>query len=299
MSSQKFWSNNQESDNVSSWRNGGDKKNKSNNRRRHNDSQDNSTSNYSSNNHSYQRRESNQRNRNYRDNRYNRSNYYRRQEPQKPEKPKEFNIYDHPELLKSYTFDESSENTQKKDYVNKCRQTKEDDIKRNPVQLDDPKYWNGCQWIGPRFMKYDNSNDCKNDSKNLKQQNNTENNITTTVIPHKPILYSRDTVHWHSSWENTFSQDEWNNMEAQEDSNRCREVVQQSVAAHEKNLEYDFRTYCLTGEVSGRLQAHFDQIDYEKYDRKMIEEYEASIQDIPSDEDVHESDEDVYSDYST
>jgi hypothetical protein len=67
------------------------------------------------------------------------------------------------------------------------------------IQDSDPKYWDGHQWIGPRMVRY-TVND-RITYKNIENKENKEHLITIR----KKTQYSRNGIHWHKSWKDTFT----------------------------------------------------------------------------------------------
>jgi hypothetical protein len=67
------------------------------------------------------------------------------------------------------------------------------------IQDSDPKYWDGHQWIGPRMVRY-TVND-RITYKNIENKENKEHIITIR----KKTQYSRNGIHWHKSWKDTFT----------------------------------------------------------------------------------------------
>ena len=64
------------------------------------------------------------------------------------------------------------------------------------INENDPKYWNGHQWIGPRMVRY-----VVSDRITYKNIQNKENTLTMR----KKTEYSRDGIHWYKSWKDTFT----------------------------------------------------------------------------------------------
>lgn len=64
------------------------------------------------------------------------------------------------------------------------------------INENDPKYWNGHQWIGPRMVRY-----VVSDRITYKNIQNKENTLTLR----KKTEYSRDGIHWYKSWKDTFT----------------------------------------------------------------------------------------------
>ena len=183
--------------------------------------------------------------------RYRRQHFTEKQEQRElwkqrhDEKTNEIVMDDFPELQSNKVTSEESSNK----YLQKCMKTKEDDKKRNIIQLHDPKYWRGHTWIGPMFIR----------------------------STHPPLIeYSRNDTDWSPSWKDTFTEDEWNHMQRQQELEEANEVGKRLCELSERDLEEAWILYEETGEINYRLQAHFDGIEYQKYEDRLEEEWNAA-----------------------
>ena len=180
--------------------------------------------------------------------RYRRRSYERRDHYNKdhsfqeetPSKSLEIDMDDYPELESSNTTTQKTCN----EYLQKCMKTKEEQEKRCVIQVKDPKYWRGHQWIGPMFIR----------------------------SKHSPnIQYSRNDSDWFPSWKDTFTEEEWNLMQRQEEEEDARASGRRLCQLVERDLEEAWTLYYDTGEMNPLLQAHFEGIEYQKYEEKLEE----------------------------
>ncbi len=148
-------------------------------------------------------------------NRNNNSGQYEKTTlPQKPKQPTASMDFlmgeSFPELVKNTKTPELSVN--KTDWLNavnvpEAEQSKEEKYK---INVNDPKYWKGAEWIGPTIMR-----GLKYDPRWPVQENH--------CLVHK-IEYSRDGVNWSSSWEETFTEEQLDNMKYQEELSEVEEI---------------------------------------------------------------------------
>ena len=209
-------------------------------------------------------------NRNYdRNNRYNRNNYnYDHHYQVKKEVQKEYNILDYPELAYNQA---DNEKTIVPDYLKMCKKTKQEDEERKPVvNVNDPKYWDRHRYIGPKLMKSD-----KQSSPVFQEYlREASKNASSIVIPNSKIMYSRDGLNWYPSWKETFTNEEWNNMNAQIEQDSVMRIFDNLSARYDKELQNAYKLYDETGEVNGCLQCHLDSIEHDKYLEQLNKQYE-------------------------
>ncbi len=228
-------------------------------------------------------------NRNYdRNTRYNRNNYnyVDYYEPEKKEVQREYNITDYPELAYNQI---ENEKTVVQNYVEMCKKTKEEDEERKPVvNVNDPKYWDRHRYIGPKLMKSD-----KQSSPEFKEYlREASKNASSIVIPNFKIMYSRDGLNWYPSWKETFTNEEWNNMNTQIEQDSVMRIFDNLSARYDKDLQNAYKLYDETGEVNGCLQCHLDSIKHDKYLEQLDKQYEEVYLSEDSD---HDSESDSYS----
>lgn len=186
---------------------------------------------------------------------------------------KEFSITDDefPELgsATSKSLDSSIE------YLEKCKKKKEEDAEQRDGCIDtsDPQYWDGYRWKGPMFLK--SIRNQPNDAKNIRVGNGT--------------LYSRDNHTWFPSWEETFTETEWDSMEFQEHMQTTNEVMEHLADKYQQELEEAYDLYYETNHINLCLQTHFEGIEYEKYASR-VEQAWNEIDDITDTDDFEEED---------
>ncbi len=189
-------------------------------------------------------------------NRNNNSGQYEKTTlPQKPKQPTASMDFlmgeSFPELVKNTKTPELSVN--KTDWLNavnvpEAEQSKEEKYK---INVNDPKYWKGAEWIGPTIMR-----GLKYDPRWPVQENH--------CLVHK-IEYSRDGVNWSSSWEETFTEEQLDNMKYQEELSEVEEIKQLCYDNYIKTSLESNRYYKETGELDSIAQAELDRLEYEEY----------------------------------
>ena len=263
MSQKQFWTN-KTSDQVSNWR---DKKQTF--QKTKSSDQKNKDKTYSS-----------SRNKSYSKPNYNYTSSQQHSAREKqPKKENSFTDEDFPELISNSS--KLPETTIQ--YLEECKKKKEEEDleKGDKINTNDPQYWNGYKWIGPMFIK---SNYCVDQNK---QQSLSASAI---VKPHFGILYSRDNHTWHNSWKNTFTDDEWENMEYQNNAEITYEVMEHLATTYEKELDEAYELYYDTGYMNICLQVHLRGLEYEKYSEKCDKEYYASQEEEDMENDSYDDD---------
>ena len=108
------------------------------------------------------------------------------------------------------------------------------------------------------------------------------------------IYYSRDLENWYPSQKETFTEEEWNNMQEQKFQEKMEIYSNKMYAKYEKELAEAYQEYYETGDINSCLQVHFEDIEYEKYLQKLEDQYRLSEEE----EQLNKYPEDESSDYS-
>jgi len=144
------------------------------------------------------------------------------------------------------------------------------------INENDPKYWNGHQWIGPRMVRY-----VVSDRVTYKNIQNKENTLTMR----KKTEYSRDGIHWYKSWKDTFTprqlhlqkKDLWSRpMEGYIDTSMRQ--INESRIASERYLDErgDYDDYAI-------VEKWHD--DYDRFEEQLTRPENSNKNDNSSDED--------------
>ena len=235
-------------------------------------------------------------NRNNRNDRNNRNNYNRQDEElnkikkeaeikREEAKNKEFNETNFPELLENKV---KVPDKLKSEYLEKIKKTQEED--KGSKILRDKNNWRGHVWIGPKFVKLEKYSKEK-EEKIKEYMNLASKNASTIVLPFRKKFYSRNNVDWYESWEKTFTEDEWINMnnqiirEEQEDLNkRMNEGLER---VYQKRKAESEKYYYETGELDDFAIAEKEHEEYEKW----LDEFEKQFENVEEDEEITEDDE--------
>jgi len=126
-----------------------------------------------------------------------------------------------------------------------------DDSSSNNIttfDINDTKYWKGTHWTGPAIIR-----------------GNTKSSESRQESNRCRIEYSRDNIHWYSSWEKTFSeaQIERRQMEKeQEESEEIYRIMDEYVYRIEEESDRHYRE---TDELDDYAKAVFARNKYEEY----------------------------------
>ena len=147
-------------------------------------------------------------------------------------------------------------------YLEMCKEKEKEE--KDKINLNDKKFWRGNVWIGPKFMKNVNSK-----SINRYLSRVLKENSSTVLIPTLGTRYSRNSFDWYNSWEECFSESEWNNMNSQLENEEWEESVNNLNSNINRLAEIYEREsdeyYELTGRLDDYAEAVMDRIMYEKY----------------------------------
>lgn len=251
-------------------------KNKDRDNNRENDRRDNRNNNYSNNRNNYNSNYSNNRN-NY--NNYNNRddqsiNRIRRDSELKREevKNKEFNPSNFPELVTNKTIDNKE---MKSEYLERIKITQEEE--KGSKILRDEKNWREYVWIGPKSVKMEKFSTEK--ERQIKQyMKNASDNASAIIVPFRKTYYSRNNTHWYESWEKTFTESEWTNMnnqlEREESQDLNRRMSEGLAILYQKRKAESDMHYYETGELDGFAIAEKEREEYEKWLEEFEEKYE-------------------------
>ena len=156
-------------------------------------------------------------------------------------------------------------------YLEKCKIKQEEDLKK--INLKNPEFWRENIWIGPKYLKH-NKNERWSNKTVLENRDFSKN--SSTIIISGPILYSRNNEDWYSSWKETFTHEEWLNMEEQEAyeelivrTKKYSEFVEEQYLKRKKE---SYEQYYQTGELDIFGQVEKEHEEYEIYLEKLEKE---------------------------
>lgn len=223
---------------------------------------DNRNRNYGDNrNRNYDRNYSDNRNRNYGNNR-NR-NYDKEYCDNSSIKPNtvQFTNEEFPEL--SFTNNDDTKTESK--YLDICKKLKkENEIKKPLIDVNDPKYWKQNKWVGPMMIK---------SGKHLKKQKQ-QFIYNDVIVPNNKTLYGRDGISWFPSWKETFTDEQWNNMNYQIECEHAYNVINSLCNRYQQDLDNAYHEYYEYGTMNTCLNSHIDLIESEIYADNIDKEYE-------------------------
>jgi hypothetical protein len=239
------------------------------------DNRNNYTSNYSNRNNNYNKNNYNNRE-NQTINRIKRDAELKREEA----KNKEFNKSNFPELANNKI---KVEEKMKSDYLERIKITQEEE--KGSKILRDEKNWREHVWIGPKTVKLEKFSADK--EKQIKEyMNMASNNASAIIVPFRKTYYSRNNTDWYETWEKTFTESEWTNMnnqlerEENEDLNR-RMAAGLEILYQKRKSESDTHYY-ETGELDGFAIAEKEREEYEKW----LEEFEKEFEQYEDEEEI-------------
>lgn len=146
------------------------------------------------------------------------------------------------------------------------------------IDNHDTKYWKGAKWCGPIFIR----------------GNTTPIPIGLLQDSDKcRIEYSRDNIHWYSSWEKTFTKDQIERRkietEQQEYEEECEEIYRIMNEYSLRIEEESDRYYREVGELDDYGKAVFAREQYEAYAKQfeMTSEIDSSEEDVYDEEECY------------
>ena len=150
---------------------------------------------------------------------------------------------------------------------------------KTEFDVKDPKYWNGYIWIGPVFRKMNKPS--QNYNNYLKQATKY---ASTIVMPFEKIQYSRDNCNWYNSYKETFTEEEWNNMENQKYNEVLDNFAKKMEDKYNKELEEAYQDYYETGNMNTMVQVDIESKEFDKYLEKLENEYLEDENDLDEEE---------------
>lgn len=146
------------------------------------------------------------------------------------------------------------------------------------IDSNKSKYWKGAQWAGPVMSRQSSS---------LHKNKNTE--ISSTINPSLGIEYSIDGKNWHTSLNDTFSQEQLQAMEDEENDKLIHRWSNWIEHTYHKQKQESDQYFYETGEMDGFAIAESNITAYEIY----TEQFETMTKDeIELDEEEYEDLED-------
>jgi hypothetical protein len=148
---------------------------------------------------------------------------------------------------------------------------KNEEKKKEKIDVNDPIYWNGPNWKGPIFLKQEKmKNKWNND--NIKLLN--EGKVSTVILPCNKIKYSRDDENWYNSYNETFTIKQLNAIREYELQRSYDQLSDRLVALHNQRRNESYLNYEMSGEIDSFMWAEIEHEKYEKYYDKLEKEWE-------------------------
>lgn len=120
------------------------------------------------------------------------------------------------------------------------------------IDSNKSKYWKGAQWIGPVMSR----------------QRPLQENTSSETIPSLRIEYSIDGKKWYTNRDNTFSREQLQAMENEENDNLICRWSNWIEYTYDKQKQESEQYFYETGEMDGFAIAESNIIDYEIYAEK-------------------------------
>ena len=198
----------------------------------------------------------------------------------KEKKKKEFSTTeeDFPDLLKPVEGSKENEGNPKEEskWLKAIEKQNESEVdSRFIINPNDPHYWRGAQWTGPMMMRQ------KKPTKRWESYFNmiSQKKVSTIVIPHSGTEYSRDGTNWHKSWNDTFTQEQLQAMDDEENEKMLHQWYICIEENYEKRRLESEQYYYETGELDGFAKAELDRIEYEEYAKQFEIDEEEVVED--------------------
>lgn len=198
---------------------------------------------------------------------------------------------DFPDLVKQDKDDTSDKGTDKNNIVTgsswqnamKQREEEENRNKEGSINQYDPKYWRGATWTGPMIIRQENYPD----SWYKYMEKAVSGHASSYLFPFRETEYSRDGANWYPSWNETFSEEQLQRMEYEEEEEYKMEQYR-ILEEYKNTLEEEAEKYYDDfGELNGYANAYLERIEYEKYAEQFNNE-------IPLEDNEDELDSDDY-----
>ena len=143
----------------------------------------------------------------------------------------------------------------------KQREEEEQRSKEGTINQNDPKYWRGAKWIGPMLIRQKSYPD----SWYQYMETASKGHASSYLCPFRETEYSRDGTNWYLSWNETFSEEQLQRIEYEEEEEYKMEQYR-ILEEYKNTLEEEAEKYYEeTGELNGYANAYLERIEYEKY----------------------------------
>jgi len=159
------------------------------------------------------------------------------------------------------------------------RQQEEKSMSENMINQNDPNYWSGATWIGPMLMRQEKyPTDWY-----MYIDNAIKGNASSFIVPYREIEYSRDGNNWYASWNETFTEEQLQDLYEEEDSIIRQE--QADILEEYRTTEYNksLKYYDETGVLDDYAIARLERLSYEKY----AEQFE-TVEEVYEEDEVEE-----------
>lgn len=182
-----------------------------------------------------------------------------------------------PELVKK-VVNKVTENPVKPSGWIDALQTKEmtlvEDNTTYKLNVNNLNYWKGAEWIGPMLMR--GSKNVSSIWNKYTMPRNLRPDQVDEIYLVNNIEYSRDGTNWHSSWEETFTAEQLENLAYQNELNEMNEVHQTCSDNYNRVVSESTRYYNETGELDDYAKAEIDRYKYNEY----ASQFEVGIEDV-------------------
>jgi hypothetical protein len=157
----------------------------------------------------------------------------------------------------------------------------QDDLSLNNItniDINDTRYWRGMCWTGPAIIR-----------------GNTRSSESVTESNRGRIEYSRDNIHWYSSWGETFSEAQIERRQLEKEQEKYEDMYRMMNEYSCRVEEESDRYYLEVGELDDYAKAVFARNEYEAYAKQFdlpeqIESVENNDYDEEYDNDYLEED---------
>ena len=92
--------------------------------------------------------------------------------------------------------------------------------------------------------------------------------MSAIIIPNLGTEYSRDGINWYNSWNETFTKEQLQRMEEEENKEMIQRWCNWIEDKYEQNRWESDRHYDETGELDGFALARLDRLAYEEYEKQ-------------------------------
>lgn len=178
-----------------------------------------------------------------------------------------------PELSKTHSVIQKEKTSTT--WLEAIRQQEENSQNETAINQYDPKYWNGAMWIGPMLMRQaEYPADWY-----VYIENAIKGNASSFLVPYRRTEFSRDGKNWYTSWDDTFTDEQLQQIQEEEEyivSEERRNILEEY---RKTQCRISAKYYEEIGEFDDYTVARLERLAYEKYAEQFEQVEEEEVYD--------------------